>query len=186
MSLGVITVLGILLVFPIGVIFAENDNGTNSVEESNLEKKSKTHPLLLQWQQVGNPNEFAQQNQLLHKDNKIGGYIHVPGSEQISQIPSEIEVIGSDKEIVVAFVTAIQLDSLEEMDFVTKITLPDVARPPPLPETDPPKTETPVVIETGENGFEETPEDLGIIWIIAVVIGVTIIVIVIRLKRAKR
>ena len=67
---------------------------------------SKIHPLLIQWQLSDTPNEFAKKNNLSYTENKIGVYIHLESIDSVSKIQPEINVITSDKKIVVAFVSS--------------------------------------------------------------------------------
>ena len=58
----------------------------------------------------------------------------------LSKTPSEIEVRTEDEKIVGSFVSSEQLDSLEEFDFVERVTIPDNIRTPPIPKIELPET----------------------------------------------
>jgi len=92
--------------------------------------------------------------------------------DSLSKIPSEIEVTASDEKIIVAFVSSEQLDTLEELDFVERVTPPDFARTPPIPQVEIPETQT----------TEENPYDY-LVWV--VVGGIVIIAAGIFKKRKK-
>ena len=139
-------------------------NSSGSFEQFRLNSSSKVHPILIQWQTSENPNEFAIENNLSYKENKVGVYIYLESAESRSKIPLEINVTAFDDKIVVAFVSSAQLDKLEELDFVERVTPPDRVRIPPIPQIEIPETQT----------LEENQYDY-FVWI---VIGGTVIIII--------
>ena len=158
-------------------IYAENtesnlENSSTPIEQFRSPSTSKIHPLLIQWQLSVTPNEFAKENNLSYNENKIGVYIYLDNFDSLSKIPSEIEVTASDEKIIVAFVSSEQLDTLEELDFVERVTPPDFARTPPIPQVEIPETQT----------TEENPYDY-LVWV--VVGGIVIIAAGIFKKRKK-
>jgi len=160
-----------------GGIQAENiksnlENSSTPIEQFRSPTSSKIHPLLVQWQVSENPNEFAKENNLSYTENKIGVYIYLDNSDSLSQIPSEIEVTANDEKIVVAFVSSKQLDKLDDLDFVERVTPPDFARTPPIPQVELPESQTPK-----ENRYDY------LLWI--VIGGIVIISIGIFQKRRK-
>jgi len=127
-------------------ILAENidsENSSASIKELKSTSESKIHPILIQWQTSENPNEFAKENNLSYKDNKIKVYIYLESAELRSKIPPEITIAAFDQKIAVAFVSSEQLDKLDDLDFVERITLPDLARTPPIPQIEQPETQIP-------------------------------------------
>jgi len=139
-------------------------NSSVSFEQFRLNSSSKVHPILIQWQTSENPYEFAIENNLSYKENKVGVYIYLESAESQSKIPPEINVTAFDDKIAVAFVSSAQLDKLEELDFVERVTPPDRVRIPPIPPIEIPETQ---IIE--ENQYDY------FVWI---VIGGTVIIII--------
>ncbi len=172
-----IFLLYLLFMQNLGGIQAENvesnlENSSTPIEQFRSPSNSKIHPLLIQWQLSLTPNEFAKENNLSYNENKIGVYIYLDNFDSLSKIPSEIEVTASDEKIIVAFVSSEQLDTLEELDFVERVTPPDFARTPPIPQVEIPETQT----------TEENPYDY-LVWV--VVGGIVIIAAGIFKKRKK-
>ena len=159
-----------------GSTYAENpesnlENSSISVEQfRSPPSNSKIHPLLIQWQTSDTPNEFAKENNLSFTENKIQAYIYLDNVESLSKIPSEIVVIANDEKIIVAFLSSEQLDTLEELDFVDRVTPPDFAHTPPIPQFEVPETQIP---EENQYGY--------LVWI--VIGGIAIITIGIFKKR---
>ena len=152
--------------------FADIDSSENTQRG---QTNSKISQILLKWQTSDNPDEFAKANGLLYKDGTIQVYIHVSSEEFLLQIPSEINVVASDQKIAVAYVTPQQLEIFENLDFIERVTLPDLAITPPIPQ-----------IVTPEKTQEEEQDDLALI-VIAMVLVVIVVIITIFLprKRAK-
>ena len=130
-------ILALFLVFLVtqnsGTIYAQNmesdlENTSTPLEKFRSTSNSKIHPILIQWQLSDNPNEFAKENKLSYTENKIGVYIYLDNAESRSKIPSEITVTAFDEKMAVAFVSSGQLDKLEELDFIERVTPPDLAR----------------------------------------------------------
>jgi len=173
-----------LAIFLLFLFFMQNLGGTEAenAEESNLKNfstpieefrsssNSKTHSILIQWQLSENPNEFAKENNLSYTENKIRVYIYLENAKSRSKIPSEITIIASDKKILVAFVSSEQLDKLEELDFIQRVTPPDLARTPPIPQVEIPENQT---LEEDRNDY--------LLWL--VIGGIVIIAIGIFKKR---
>ena len=113
--------------------FAELDSHDNS-QDNRVLSSSKIYPTLLKWQSSENHDEFAKTNDLLYKEGKVQVYIHLTSEKFLSQIPSEINIIASDQNIAVAYVTPEQLDEFENLDFVDRVTLPDLARISVMPQ----------------------------------------------------
>jgi len=103
---------------------SDTKNFSGSFEQFRLNSSSKVHPILIQWQTSENPNEFAKENNLSYKENKIGVYIYLESEEYLSKIPPEINITAFDEKIAVAIVSSAQLDKLEELDFVERVTPP--------------------------------------------------------------
>jgi len=172
-----IFLLFLLFMQNLGGIQAENteSNSKNSSalnEEFRSSYSSKIHPILIKWQASENPNEFAKENNLLYTENKIGVYIYLESLESRSKIPDDITITAFDEKILVAFVSSEQLDNLEELDFIERITPPDLARIPPIPKVIIPESQTP----------EEKTYDY-VLW--PIIGGIIIITIVIFKKRKK-
>ncbi len=149
-----IFLLFLLFMQNLGGIQAENTDSNLKdfsipIEEFRSSSSSKIHSILIQWQLSENPNEFAKENNLSYTENKIGVYIYLENAKSRSKIPSEITIIASDKKILVAFVSSEQLDKLEELDFIQRITPPDLARTPPIPQVKIPESQT-----TEENEYD--------------------------------
>ena len=123
-----------------GSIFAENmiseKENSSSIENFRSPTNSKIHPTLIQWKISEDPNEFAKQNNLSYSNNKIGVYIYLESAESRIKIPQNITITGSDQKIIVSFVSIEQLDMLEKLDFVERVTLPDFAQNPPIPQVE--------------------------------------------------
>ncbi len=147
-------------------------NFSAPIEEFRSSSNSKIHPILIQWQLSVTPNEFAKENNLSYTENKIGVYIHLESVESRSKIPHEIIVTAFDEKILVAFVSSEQLDKLEELDFIQRITPPDLVRTPPIPQVEIPEKQT---LEDNRNDY--------LLWL--VIGGIVIIAIGIFRKRKK-
>jgi len=172
-----IFLLFLLLIQNLGGIQAENTesnlkNFSPPIEEFRSSSSSKIHSILIQWQTSENPNEFAKENNLSFIDNKIGVYIYLESVESRSKIPSEITITAFDEKIVVAFVNSEQLDKLEELDFIERVTPPEFMRTPPIPKVEIPQSPT----------IEENQYDY-LLWL--VIGGIVIITIGIFKKRKK-
>jgi hypothetical protein len=148
----------------------DDKNFSKSIEQFRLSSDSKIHPILIQWKLSDNPNEFAKKNNLSNIENKIGVYIYLDAVESKSKIPQDIIITAFDEKIIVAFVSSEQLDKLVELDFVERITPPDFARNPPIPQ-----------IEISETPTQENPY-YHLIWI---VIGIITIIIITKFKKRK-
>ncbi len=179
MNFQVLAIFISLLLFMqnLGDIQAENTesnlkNFSAPIEEFRSSSGSKIHPILIQWQTSENPNEFAKENDLLYTANKIGVYIYLESVESRSKIPQEITITAFDEKILVAFVNSKQLDKLEELDFIERVTPPDLARTPPIPQVKIPESQT-----TGKNQYDY------LLWL--VIGGIVIITVGIFKKRKK-
>jgi len=102
--------------------FFENERFSQTRSEA-----TKVDPIILEWQSSSNPEAFARTNNLSFSDDKIAVYIYLDNADSISNIPSEIDVISSDDNIVVAFVSSQQIEQLAQMVFVERITPPILA-----------------------------------------------------------
>ena len=161
----------------LGDIQAENTesnlkNFSTPTEEFRSSSNSKIHSILIQWQLSENPNEFAKENNLSFTENKIQVYIYLKNTDSRSKIPHEITVTAFDEKILVAFVSSEQLDKLEELDFIERITPPDLARTPPIPQVKIPESQT----------KEENQYDY-LLWL--VIGGIVVITVGIFRKRKK-
>lgn len=157
-------------------ILAENidsENSSASNKEFASTSESKIHPILIQWQISENPNEFAKENNLSYKDNKIKVYIYLESAELRSKIPHEITIAAFDDKIAVSFVSSEQLDKLDDLDFVERVMLPDLAHTPPIPQIEQPETQIP----------EENRYDY-LVWI--VIGGIVISTIIAIFKKRKK
>ena len=159
----------------LGGIQAENTESnlktfSTPIEEFRSSSSSKIHSILIKWQTSENPNEFAKENKLLYTENKIGVYIYLESTESLSKIPPEITVTSFDKKIVVAFVSSEQLDKLEKLDFIERVTPPDLARTSSIPQAEIPQSQT---LEENQYGY--------LLWL--VIVGIVIITIGIFKKR---
>jgi hypothetical protein len=162
-----------LTLLNVSSIFAENmiseKENLSSIENFRSPTNSKIHPTLIQWKISDDPNEFAKQNNLSYIDNKIGVYIYLESAESRIKIPQDITITGSDQKIIVGFVSIKQLDMLEKLDFVERVTLPDLARTSILKEE---ISESPP-IEENHNNY--------LLWpVIGVIIFMTIVIFIKR------
>lgn len=138
-------------------------NASNDTEELKDMKRisSKIHPTILQWQSSPNPDEFAIENNLIVRDEKINVYIHLTDSQVISNVSDIVDVISSDGNIAVAFVDSEMISLLENSQFVKQISIPDIARTPPIPQVEP--------LENIQNSSEDYTL-IGIASIIAIIL----------------
>jgi len=171
----VIFLLFLLFIQNLGGIQAENaesnlENSPTPIEEFRSSSSSKIHSILIQWQLSENPNEFAKENNLSYTENKIQVYIYLESAESRSKIPHEITVTAFDEKILVSFVSSGQLDELDNLNFVKRITPPDLARTPPIPQIEIPESQT---LEENRNDY--------LLWL--VIGGIVIITIGIFKKR---
>ena len=148
-------------------MISEKEN-LSSIENFRSPTNSKIHPTLIQWKISDDPNEFAKQNNLSYIDNKIGVYIYLESAESRIKIPQDITITGSDQKIIVGFVSIEQLDMLEKLDFVERVTLPDFAQNPPIPQ-----------VETIKPSILKNPQ---FDYLVGIIIGIIIIVTIIFLK----
>ncbi len=103
-------------------------------EESS--RDPKIHPTIANWQSSSDPESFAKNNDLSASEDMIAVYIHLDSEESISSLPQDINVVSSDENIAVAFVSSSQIDQLAQLDFVERIALPPIGRNPPIPSLD--------------------------------------------------
>ena len=115
----------------------------------------KIHSLLFEWQSSSTPEVFARNNNLSVSDNKIQVYIYLDSADSIVNIPQDIDVIDSNENIAVAFVSSEQINQLTQLDFVVKIS-------PPIRAS----------ISISQNDGNDNFALIGIGIIIAVIIGV--------------
>ena len=141
---------------------------------SREQTNSKISNILLKWQSSENPDEFAKINGLLYKDGTVQIYIHLTDEEFLWEIPPEINVVASDQKIAVTYVTPQQLDIFENLDFVERVSLPDLAITPPIPQ-----------IAIPEKIQEEKIDFTLMIIISILVVIITIFVINLQRKRTK-
>jgi hypothetical protein len=160
----------------ISSIYAENAEPLefSKSPEGRSDITSKLHPILVQWQASENPDEFAKENGLSYKDNKIKVYIYLESAELRSKIPPEIKVAASDDKIVVAFVSSEQLDKLDDLGFVERVTPPILMRTPPIPQ-----------IEIPETQISEKNQYDYLLWIVFGAIFITTIGILMKRKKLK-
>ena len=88
---------------------------------------------IIEWKSSSNPEVFARDNNLIFSDNKIQVYVYLDSANSIANIPQNIDVIGSDDNIIVAFVNSEQINQLAQLDFVVQISPPILATIPPIP-----------------------------------------------------
>ena len=93
----------------------------------------KINSLLIEWQSSSTPEVFARNNNLSVSDNKIQVYIYLDSADSIVNIPQDIDVIDSNENIAVAFVSSEQINQLTQLDFVVKISPPIRAIISPIP-----------------------------------------------------
>lgn len=98
------------------------DDSSVSIEQIRVPSDSKIHSVLNQWQLSKDSEEFASENNLSTKDNKIRVYIYLQNRDSISKIPREIEIITFYDNVVDVFVSSNQLYELDKHDYVNKIT----------------------------------------------------------------
>ena len=170
-----IFLLFLLFMSNLGSIQAQNaesnlENSSLPIEKFRSSSSSKIHSILIQWQLSENPNEFAKENNLSYTENKIGVYIYLKNTDSRSKIPHEITVTAFDEKILVAFVSSEQLDELKDLNFVERVTPPDLARIPPIPQVEITQSQT-----TEENEYDY------LLWL--VIGGIVIIAIGIFKKR---
>jgi hypothetical protein len=160
MKFLILTFFLILIVHNLGAHAQDLDSEIQNSEKhiTNTSLDSKIHPTLKKWQTSEDPEKFAQQNNLLFKDNTIRVYIYLTSEDLKSILESEVDPVSSYQNIVVSFVTSEQLDKLSNMDIVEKITPPELARVPPIPTPSP-----------SQSQISEVPEktlDDYLVWII--------------------
>ena len=133
---------------------------------------SNLHPILIQWKLSDNRTEFAKQNNLSYDGEKIAVYIHLTSVESRLEIPKNIEITAFDQNIISAFVSADQLEQLEELNFVERITIPDFTRTPPIPKL---KTmESATIVESKDIKTPEQNHDDYLLWIVIFLIIIVV------------
>jgi hypothetical protein len=138
-------------------------------EESSL--SSKIQPILIQWQQAENQNDFAKNNNLPLVGEKVKIYIYLDSQEMKEKLPPEITVIGFDGNIVGALVSSDNLDTLGQLDFVQRITVPVSAQTPPVPQ-----------IENQEPSLSNDDEFDYLKWVL--ILGVFIFLSIVIIKKS--
>ena len=93
----------------------------------------KINSVILEWMSSSSPESFAEDNNLIFSDNKIQVYVYLDSAESISNIPQDIDVVDSDDNIAVAFVSSEQINQLAQLEFVIQIAHPIRATIPPIP-----------------------------------------------------
>jgi hypothetical protein len=168
MKFLVLALLLLLITQNLSVYAQNSDNLKNSSKYAESKySDSKIHPILKNWQKSENPDKFAQQNNLLHENDTVGVYIYLSSKEFQTSIAPEIKIMSSYDKTIFVLVTSEQLEEFSKLNFVEKITPPDLARTPPIPK---PVSQTPIQ-EENQNDY--------ILWI---VIGGIVVGIVIALK----
>ena len=151
---------------------SELGNSINPLEKLRSSSDTKIHPILIQWKLSENPTEFAKQNNLSYDGEKIAVYIHLTSVESRLEIPKNIKITAFDQNIISAFVSADQLEQLEELNFVERITIPDFTRTPPIPKLK--IIEPATIIESKDIKMPEENHNDYFLWI--VILSVIIIV----------
>ena len=156
-------------------IYAENIESfeLSKSSEKGTDITSKIHPILVQWQASEDPIEFAKNNNLSYKEDKIKVYIYLESAELRSELPSDITIVSYDEKIAVAFVPSAQLDKLDNLDFVERVMLPVLARTPPIPKVETPETQT-----------QSEDQSDYLTWL--VIGGIVLFTTVVILKRQRR
>jgi hypothetical protein len=178
MAFSVWIVLTLAIFLPIiSVTFAETNQSeidqSISREERRFFENEKTHYLIAQWQTAEDPIRFAQENRLVFHDDKIAVYIYLENSDLISEVPSNIEIKRSDRNKITAFVTSEQIFQLETLDFVQKITPPELAQTPPIPK----------MKELKPQIDQKTPPNFQL-WILFLILSIIVsFVIIMKTKR---
>ncbi len=122
---------------------------------------AKIQSQIIEWRVSSNPEVFARDNNLIFSDNKIQVYVYLDSANSIANIPQNIDVIGSDDNIVVAFVNSEQINQLAQLDFVEQISPPIRATIPPIP-----------ISQEGDEIENYALIGIGIVIIIAIIVGV--------------
>ena len=148
------------------------ENSSIPIEKFRSPSNSKIHSTLIQWQTSEDPNEFVKENNLSFTENKIGVYIYLESVESRSKIPQEITITAFDEKILVAFVSSEQLDKLANLDFIERVTPPDLARTSSIPQAEIPQSQT---LEENQYGY--------LLWL--VIVEIVIITIGIFRKRKR-
>ena len=171
-------VFGIILGFVLlsgssSLSFSETEGFSQTREEIGSEQFIKTHPELrssalekihkqiIEWKSSSNPEVYARNNNLIFSDNKIQVYIYLDSTKSIVNIPQDIDVIGSDENIAVAFVSSEQINQLAQLDFVEQISPPILATISPIP----------ISQEDNENE-NSTLIGIGVVIAIVIIVGV--------------
>jgi hypothetical protein len=197
MPVQTVIVLTILLIFPASQMALGEEHQTNSENylisreyTGEVSETTKIHQTLVRWANSDNPEEFANQFGIPHKEGKVAVYIYLKDAEISSEIISELEIISSGKNIIRAFVTSDELYELEKLDFVTRITPPDIAQTPPIPKVEIPQTpQDPLLDQPPEqiqDQFLDLPQEQKIsnLWIL-VLGGLAIAAIIVIIYRKK-
>jgi len=116
----------IFLVLIFASFYSVNDGFSQTREESFTDSE-KIHPTIAEWQSSVEPETFAVSRSLSFSDNKIAVYIHLDSKESISNLPNDVEVLSSDENIVVAYLSSSQINQLAQLDFVERIAPPVLA-----------------------------------------------------------
>lgn len=67
-------------------------------------------------------------------DGRVKIYIYLDSPEMKEKLPPEITITGFDGKIVGALVSSDNLDTLDKLEFVQKVTVPVLAQTPPIPK----------------------------------------------------
>ena len=140
-----------------------------SSENMDQNYSKKIHPTIAEWQSSTEPETYALSRSLSFSDNKIAVYIHLDSKESISNLPNDVEVLSSDENIVLAFLSSSQIDQLSQLDFVERIAPPPITRNPPIPSQ-----------------LEDNTTSMTLTITIAVVVAITVAIFAIARTRRKK
>lgn len=90
---------------------------------------SKIDPLIVQWQLASDPEQFAKANGLSYSEGKISVYVYLDNQSSIPKLSAAVNVSATDGNIAVVKATSDEITNLDKLDFVQRISVPDIARP---------------------------------------------------------
>ena len=89
----------------------------------------KVDPTIAKWQLAPDQEEFAKTNGLVYSQGKISVYVYLDNESSIPKLSSVINVTATDGNIAVVKATSDEITNLAKLDFVVRISAPNMARP---------------------------------------------------------
>jgi len=104
----------------------KNKGKPSLIGRSPTSEFAKIHPAITQILEHANPKALAKIYGASLENDQLVVYVHL-SDNQVQNKPSDIEILAQDKNIIVSKLSFSQIQSLADLDYVERITLPDYA-----------------------------------------------------------